>query len=60
MEDASICKCNLGDGNALFGVFDGHLGKFYSISFRSLSQSICQKNICLDSHKQSSLQKEKL
>jgi len=45
MEDASICNCNLGDGNALFAVFDGHLGKFYFI-IRIRSQLICQTNIC--------------
>ena len=28
MEDAHICEINLGDGNAFFGVFDGHGGKF--------------------------------
>ena len=26
MEDAAIHETNLGDGNALFGVFDGHGG----------------------------------
>lgn len=28
MEDAHICNTNLGAGMALFGVFDGHGGKF--------------------------------
>ena len=27
MEDAEICKTDLPDGGALFGVFDGHGGK---------------------------------
>ena len=27
MEDAHVGKCDLGDGNAFFGVFDGHGGK---------------------------------
>ena len=27
MEDAAIHEVNLGDGNALFGVFDGHGGR---------------------------------
>jgi serine/threonine protein phosphatase PrpC len=31
MEDAHICEINLGDGNAFFGVFDGHGGKLNSI-----------------------------
>lgn len=26
MEDADIHQCDIGDGNALFGVFDGHGG----------------------------------
>ena len=26
MEDAAICETDLGDGNALFAVFDGHGG----------------------------------
>lgn len=33
MEDADIHCCDIGDGNAIFGVFDGHGGKlFYSYS----------------------------
>ncbi len=28
MEDADIHVCNIGDGNAIFGIFDGHGGKF--------------------------------
>ncbi len=27
MEDAHIGECDIGDGNAFFGVFDGHGGK---------------------------------
>ena len=27
MEDSHIAECDLGDGNSLFGVFDGHGGK---------------------------------
>jgi len=27
MEDAAIHQLNIGDGNALFAVFDGHGGK---------------------------------
>jgi len=27
MEDAAIHEVNIGDGNALFAVFDGHGGK---------------------------------
>ena len=26
MEDAAIHNCNIGDGNGLFAVFDGHGG----------------------------------
>ena len=29
MEDACIHELNLGDGNAIFGVFDGHGGIIY-------------------------------
>lgn len=28
MEDAAIHELNIGDGNALFAVFDGHGGKY--------------------------------
>jgi serine/threonine protein phosphatase PrpC len=28
MEDAHICDLNIGDGNTLFAVFDGHGGIF--------------------------------
>ena len=28
MEDEHICSLDLGDGNSLFGVFDGHGGRF--------------------------------
>ena len=28
MEDSHICELNLGDGNTLFAVFDGHGGSF--------------------------------
>ena len=31
MEDAVITKIDLGDGNALFAVFDGHGGMLYLI-----------------------------
>jgi serine/threonine protein phosphatase PrpC len=31
MEDAAIHKLDIGDGNSLFAVFDGHGGKFYFI-----------------------------
>ena len=30
MEDAHICLANIGDDVALFGVFDGHGGTYYS------------------------------
>lgn len=26
MEDADIHSCDIGDGNAIFGIFDGHGG----------------------------------
>lgn len=29
MEDADIHCCNIGDGNAIFGIFDGHGGKTF-------------------------------
>jgi serine/threonine protein phosphatase PrpC len=29
MEDAAIYNLDIGDGNALFGVFDGHGGKSF-------------------------------
>jgi serine/threonine protein phosphatase PrpC len=29
MEDADIHETDLGDGNSLFGVFDGHGGTFW-------------------------------
>ena len=29
MEDAAIHKLDIGDGNALFAVFDGHGGKTF-------------------------------
>lgn len=28
MEDAAICEAKLADGNAVFGVFDGHGGTY--------------------------------
>lgn len=28
MEDADICSLDIGDGNSLFAVFDGHGGTF--------------------------------
>ena len=31
MEDAAIHETDLGDGNSLFGVFDGHGGKSFFI-----------------------------
>lgn len=31
MEDAAIHEPDIGDGNALFAVFDGHGGSFNSI-----------------------------
>ena len=31
MEDAAIHNTNIGDGNGLFAVFDGHGGMFVSI-----------------------------
>jgi len=31
MEDACIHELNLGDGNAIFGVFDGHGGIIHLI-----------------------------
>lgn len=31
MEDSSICVTNLGDGNSLFAVFDGHGGPEVSL-----------------------------
>ena len=30
MEDAAIHNCNIGDGNGLFAVFDGHGGTILS------------------------------
>lgn len=32
MEDAHIANTNLGNGLSLFGVFDGHGGKYYQIN----------------------------
>ncbi len=29
MEDAAICQLDIGNGNSLFGVFDGHGGINY-------------------------------
>jgi hypothetical protein len=29
MEDADIHVCDIGDGNAIFGIFDGHGGNFF-------------------------------
>lgn len=29
MEDAAIHETDIGDGNALFAVFDGHGGKYW-------------------------------
>ena len=29
MEDADIHACDIGDGNAIFGIFDGHGGMLY-------------------------------
>lgn len=29
MEDADIHVCDIGDGNAIFGIFDGHGGTLY-------------------------------
>jgi len=35
MEDASITEVDLGDGNSLFGVFDGHGGNYFPYSYRN-------------------------
>ena len=48
MEDAHIAEVDLGDGNALFGVFDGHGGpevaKFVSVHFhKSLVKNTAYK-----------------
>ena len=31
MEDAAICEVDIGNGNSLFGVFDGHGGKYFEM-----------------------------
>jgi protein phosphatase 1G len=40
MEDASITELDIGDGNSLFGVFDGHGGRevaaYVSLNFKSV------------------------
>lgn len=49
MEDAHIANLDIGDGVSIFGVFDGHGGKYYqfykSSSFKQIyrerSGSIC-------------------
>lgn len=43
MEDASIYEVELGDGNSLFAVFDGHGGKRLSIQ-ATRSASSCKAN----------------
>jgi serine/threonine protein phosphatase PrpC len=32
MEDSHIAQLDIGDGNAFFGVFDGHGGKIYNVN----------------------------
>lgn len=39
MEDAAIHELDIGDGNALFAVFDGH-GGTNTLIFRSLGQQV--------------------
>lgn len=34
-EDAHIAKLDIGDGNSLFAVFDGHGGKYSATQFKS-------------------------
>lgn len=40
MEDASIYEVELGDGNSLFAVFDGHGGLFVIIQDMKLASSL--------------------
>lgn len=47
MEDADIHCCDIGDGNAIFGVFDGH-GGIFLLRPRSLSQQIRLINLYLN------------
>ena len=44
MEDAAICEVDIGDGNALFAVFDGHGGKKQQ-RLRNVSQQICGEDL---------------
>ena len=46
MEDAAIHECDLGDGNSLFGVFDGHGGN-YAITQATKSASMLRRNFWL-------------
>jgi|LakMenE18May11ns_1017448.scaffolds.fasta_scaffold7694720_1 hypothetical protein len=39
MEDASIYEVELGDGNSLFAVFDGHGGEISDIQVMRLANS---------------------
>ena len=48
MEDAAIHEVDLGDGNSLFGVFDGHGGTTYPMQV-TRSASLSRKGISTSS-----------
>lgn len=54
MEDADIHCCDVGDGNAIFGVFDGH-GGILLLRSRSLGKQIRLINVYLNSQKYTGL-----
>lgn len=45
MEDAAICEISLGDGNSLFGVFDGHSGSQVSTYVSTIFKDVLLKNL---------------
>lgn len=66
MEDAHIANTKLDNGCSLFGVFDGHGGKYQQLHFKLLlknrigSCSICKKVLLKSPNKSAELQIKKL
>ena len=48
MEDTNIAQINIGDGNSLFGVFDGHGGSAVSLFCKVVMPRVLKRNLeCL-------------